>query len=163
MQIFDLLSQSPLGAAMRDVPSLFPTMEIVHFVGLSLLLGGMLVVDLRILGLFRTIPYADAFKLLRLAIVGFALSALSGVAFLASNPDLYTTNVAFYLKMALVALAGLNALWFTLSHSRAVSELAPNQRAPAPARAIAAASLALWTAVIVLGRLLPTFAAVGGG
>lgn len=159
----EVLSQSWLGVLMRGTPALFPTMEILHFVGLSLLMGVMILVDLRILGAFRAIPYAIAFKFLPIAVLGLALSLTSGIAFIATNPHLYSTNIAFYWKMGLVALAGVNALWFTLTESRKVSALAPDQSASIGARLMAGGSLALWTGVIVLGRLLPTFAGVGGG
>lgn len=163
MELLHVLSRTWLGTVMRETPALFPSMEITHFVGLSLLMGALLVIDLRVLGAFKAISYAEALKLAPLATIGFTLNALSGVAFIATNPDLYSTNRAFWVKMALVVVAGVNALWFTLAQSHTVSSLAPEQPAPVTAKLMAGASLFLWTGVILLGRLLPTFAGVGGG
>lgn len=157
------IRDTPLGAAMRDVPDLFPACEMAHFVGLSMLMGAMIIIDLRILGLFRGMPYRAALKLVPLALAGFTINLLSGIAFIACNPFLYFTNTAFYLKLGVIFIGGLNALWFTLVEHRAVAGLPDEAAAPTPARFMAGASLGMWLFVILLGRLLPTFASAGGG
>jgi hypothetical protein len=157
------IRDTPLGDAMRETPGLFPASEMAHFIGLSLLLGVMIVVDLRILGVFRSAPYAAVLKLLPLAILGFAINLVSGILFIACNPFLYFTNPAFFVKLAVILLGGLNALWFTLAEHRQIAGLPSDAIAPLPARIMAGASLGMWILVIVLGRLLPTFAPAGGG
>ena len=154
---------TPLGEAMRETPGLFPASEMAHFIGLSLLLGVMIVVDLRILGVFRQTSYASVLKLLPLAVVGFVINLVSGVFFIAANPFLYSTNPAFYVKLVVILLGGLNALWFTFAEHRQIAGLPSDAMAPLPARVMAGASLGMWVLVILLGRLLPTFAAVAGG
>ena len=157
------IRETPLGSAMREIPDLFPACETAHFIGLSLLLGAMIVVDLRILGLFRQTSYASVLKLLPLAILGFVINLLSGIAFIACNPFLYFTNNAFYLKLLVILLGGVNALWFTLAEHRVIAGLPNDASAPLPAKIMAGASLTMWLLVILLGRLLPTFASTGGG
>jgi hypothetical protein len=157
------IRETPLGDAMRETPGLFPACEIAHFVGLCLLMGVMIVVDLRILGMFRQASYSSVLKLLPLAVAGFAINLISGICFIACNPFLYFTNPAFFVKLALIGLGGLNALWFTFAEHKLIAGLPSEAAAPAPARIMAAASLIMWTLVLLAGRLLPTFAPVAGG
>lgn len=161
--ILDWMRATPLGVAMREAPGLFQASEMAHFVGLSLLIGVMLVVDLRILGVFRQTSYASVLKLLPFAIAGFAINLISGIFFLAGNPYLYFTNVAFWLKLFFVMLGGLNALWFTFAEHKLIADLPSDAPAPPLARIMAVASLGMWIMVLLLGRLLPTFASVAGG
>lgn len=157
------IRDTPLGAAMRDSPDLFPACEMAHFMGLSLLMGVMIVVDLRILGVFKQTTYASVLKLLPLAVLGFAVNLISGICFIATNPFLYFTNPAFYVKLMLILLGGLNALWFTFAEHKLIAGLPSDATAPMPARVMAIASLVMWTLVLLAGRLLPTFAPVAGG
>lgn len=157
------IRETPLGAAVRETPGLFPGSEMAHFIGLSLLIGVMLVVDLRILGVFRQTSYASVLKLLPLAVLGFAINLVSGTFFIAGNPYLYFTNPAFWLKLGFIVLGGLNALWFTFAEHRQIAALPADATAPTLARVMAGASLAMWIMVLLLGRLLPTFAPVAGG
>ncbi len=71
------IRETPLGVAMREMPGLFPATEMAHFIGLSLLMGVMIVVDLRILGAFRQASYASVLKLLPFAVPGFAINLVS--------------------------------------------------------------------------------------
>lgn len=157
------IRETPLGEAMRETPGLFPAGEMAHFIGLSLLIGVMTVVDLRILGVFRQTSYASVLKLLPLAVLGFTVNLISGIAFIAANPFLYSSNPAFLLKLIVILLGGLNAVWFTFAEHRQIAGLPSDALAPLPARIMAGASLAMWVLVILLGRLLPTFAYTGGG
>ena len=134
---------------------LWPTLEILHFIGLSLLLGSLLVVDLRLIGLFRSIAIAATHKLLPLAIVGFGINLITGVLFVVGDPVRYAANIGFRAKMILVLIAGANALWFYLKVSPVMHTWAPDIRPPAIARIIAILSLATWSAVLLLGRLIP--------
>ena len=157
------IRETPLGFAVREMPGLFPMCETLHFIGLSLLIGVMIVVDLRILGLFRQTSYASVLSLLPLAILGFVINMVTGICFIAGNPFLYFTNTAFFIKLGVIVLGGLNAVWFTLAEHKQIVGIPPEAAAPPLARIMAAASLGMWILVILLGRLLPTFAAVAGG
>jgi len=161
--LLNWIRETPLGLAMRETPGLFPACEMAHFIGLSLLLGAMIVVDLRIMGMFKQISYAAALKLIPFAIAGFVINFASGICFIAGNPFLYFTNPGFYLKLLVIAFGGLNALWFTFTEHRKIAGLPNEAAAPMAARIMAGASLGMWLLVILLGRLLPTFAAVAGG
>jgi len=157
------IRETPVGVAMRETPGIFPATEMAHFIGLSLLIGVMIVVDLRILGVFKQTSYASVLKLLPLAVAGFTINLISGVLFIACNPFLYFTNPAFFVKLFVIGLGGLNALWFTFAEHRQIAGLTNDVAPPLLARVMAGASLGMWLIVIMLGRLLPTFAPVAGG
>src|SRR4030095_6647027 len=93
------LRETQVSVAIRDVPWLWPACEIAHFVGLSLLVGGVGVFDLRLLGGFRRGPLHAAWSLVPWGKLGFAIAAVTGVTFFVGAPDQYVNNVAFYAKL----------------------------------------------------------------
>jgi hypothetical protein len=113
--------------------------------GLSSLFGGLLVLELRLLGLQ---PSLDVQALKRLAVpvalMGFSLCLLSGAAMFASQPEELWVNGAFRFKLLLILLAGANALGF---HFRGGVS-----RTDRLARVQALVSLLLWGMVLVCGR-----------
>ena len=132
----------------------WPAAESVHFLGLALLIGSIGVFDLRLLGMAKRIPIGALHKLVPWALTGFAVTVVTGVPFLMTEPDQYIYNPSFQLKVLFILIAGLNALTFYLTCFRRAT--APDAPADAPrtAKFIAAASLTLWIGVIVLGRLI---------
>ena len=148
-----LRSAETVAAFMRTAWG-WPAAESVHFLGLTLLFGSILVWDLRLVGLSKDVPIAAFHRLVPCAVIGFAINALSGSMFLMTEPDQYLYNPSFQFKMLFVALAGLNVLVFYLTLFRRVNALAPGAAMPLGARACGAASLMLWTAVIICGRLI---------
>lgn len=161
--VYAFLEQSWIGHMVRAVPDMFPVCEALHFVGLSLLLGALLVVDLRVIGIIRGVAYGKVLNLVWAAVLGFILTLATGIVFLSNNPALYEANPAFNLKLIIMAAAGLNAAWFELYAHRRLAALPDDAVAPWSLRWPALLSLTIWLTVILLGRLMPTFAAVGGG
>ena len=134
---------------------LWPVMEIIHFIGLSLLLGGLIVVALRLAGHFRALNLAATHKLLPLVLVGFGLNLTTGVLFFYGDPLRYSVNIGFQIKMVLVALAGLNALLYYWKIKPAMATWDPHADSPPIVKLVAYASLSLWTGVLLCGRLIP--------
>lgn len=132
-------------ATLTADPRVYRALEAVHLIGLSSLFGGLLLLELRLLGWQRVLEVRALTRLVvPVALGGFALCLVSGVAMFASQPDELWVNNAFRLKMLLIVLAGVNAAWF---HARLAPET-PDGRV----RLQALASLVLWVAVIVCGR-----------
>jgi hypothetical protein len=126
-------------------PWAYPALEVVHLLGLALLVGNLVALELRVLGAAPLLPLRELARLsLALALGGFALVAMSGLLMFASQPQELQANPAFLVKLGLIGLAGLNAAWF---HGR--GGLA---RIDGLARTQALASLGLWIAVIIGGR-----------
>jgi hypothetical protein len=155
--ILHWLRDTGLAAAVRQSRWIFATGEVFHFIGLCLLIGGILIVDLRLLGFVRQIPVRAALAFLPFVIAGFLINLVTGVLFFVNDPYMYWPNPAFKLKMIVILLAGLNALVFTVMAQREVIGLGPDEDAGTLAKVTAGLSLSLWLIVILLGRLLPAF------
>jgi hypothetical protein len=149
------LGQSWLHEFMVHNPVAFIVAETLHFIGLSLLIGAILVVDLRGVGLFRNMSLVTLHKLVPVAIAGFLINLVTGIGFIAYDPSNYLGNTAFLWKMALIALAGANAVLFEVAVFRPMRAGAPDVDARIVTRASSALSLLIWAAVLVLGRLIP--------
>jgi len=123
----------------------YPALEVLHVVGIALLVGNLVLLELRVWGLARELPLRPLARLsLALALSGFGLLLLSGGLMFAANPGEMLANRAFVVKMVLIALAGLNAALF---HVRGGLDH-PDRTA----RAQTAVSLGLWFMVIICGR-----------
>lgn len=146
---------SPLNQWIQATYWLWPILEIIHFVGLTLLLGGLLIIDLRIAGHFRRLNPLAIHGLLPLVLAGFSLNLVTGVLFFIGDPMRYSINIGFQVKMSLIFLAGVNALLYYWKVAPLVPRLAAGDGSPMLARLVAYASLALWAGVLLSGRLIP--------
>lgn len=135
----------------------WPIVESLHFLGLSLLLGTVGLFDLRMLGLARGIPMGALHRLVPWGAGGYALNVATGLLFVTSAPDQYLHNPAFQVKLALMAVAGLNVLFFYRFAFGRVRAGEGHETAPPSARVAAALSLLCWIGVIVCGRLITYF------
>ena len=142
-----------VGAFVTDTRWMWPTCETLHFIGLSLLLGVVLLVDLRVLGVLKGVSFAALHRLLPLAAIGFGVNVTTGVLFFVGIPGQYIHNASFYWKVALVMLAGLNALYFTVLEEPWA--LGPKEDAPLTAKIAAVSAMVLWIGVLYCGSMLP--------
>lgn len=145
------------GPLVRQSGWLFPFGESMHFIGLCLLFGSLIFVDLRLMGFFKELPVKSTLTLVPYAILGLVINMASGWLFFTSAPGSYLENPAFILKMFLVLVATLNAIAFTIWEHRKVSLIGPGESAPRSAQILAGSSLFLWLFVLLLGRWLPIF------
>ena len=126
-------------------PIAYPALEVVHIAGIALLLGSLVLLDLRVWGWQSELPLRPLARLaLGVTAVGFGLVLLSGLLMFAAQPAELLSNRAFLIKLGLVQLAGLNAAWF---HGR--DSLG---RCDGLARAQTVLSTGLWLAAIICGR-----------
>ena len=131
----------------------WPLNETIHFIGLSLVLGVVLVVNLRILGVMKNVSFAALHRLLPWGILGFAVNLITGILFFITIPEQYTQNVALHWKVVLMLIAAANVLYFTLFEE--AWALGPGDDAPPTAKVIAASTIFLWIGVIYFGRMMP--------
>ncbi|MFT5134764.1 MAG: hypothetical protein ACI9SC_003246 [Gammaproteobacteria bacterium] len=148
------METSTLGRLMQESTWLFPTAEIFHFIGLSLLMGSLLVVDFRLLGFSRDVPVEAVYKFLPITVIGFSINLVTGILFCFSDPFRYYPNIAFRLKILLVLLAGVNALYFAIT-AHANSTSVGTEDSERKLKIVAALSLMFWIGVIICGRLIP--------
>lgn len=156
------LEASALGRAMREWLWLYPSVEIVHIVGIGLLFGSVAVLDLRLLGLSRNIPVRQlARHVLPWTAGSFLLIVPSGLLMFTAHATEFIQSNVFVIKMLLILAAGLNAALFHAVTFRTadVWDAEDMRKLPPPpsARASAAISLVFWIAVIACGRLLAYF------
>ena len=142
-----------LGSFVLTLPYGWPSLETLHFIGLSLLIGVILLIDLRMLGVMKDVAFPALHRLLPWAILGFGTNLVTGMLFFVASPEQYDRNIAFVWKMILVMLAGANALYFTLFDEAWM--LKPGDDAPFTAKAVAVSAIALWLGVLYFGSMLP--------
>ena len=126
-------------------PWAYPALEVMHIVGIALLIGSLVLVELRVWGQGASLPAPALGRLaLSVSLAGFGLAAASGLFMFATQPAELLANRSFVLKMALLMLAGLNAAAF---HNRGGLD-----KCDRTARVQTALSLGLWLGVIICGR-----------
>lgn len=149
------LQASGLSEALRASAWLYPLVNTGHVVGIALLFGAIVPLDLRLIGAFRAVPLKPlATTLVPMAITGLLLALSTGALLFATRPLDYVVEPLFGIKLALLAAAVLNALWLRLDpHWRhlAAAPGAPHHRRW---RLHGALSVLLWLAVITAGRLI---------
>jgi hypothetical protein len=150
--LFAWIEATPFSTWLRDSPSLwvFPFVLILHTVGLAFFVGANVAWDVRVLGFSTGIPLDALRRYFLVMWAGFWINAVSGVLLLIAYPTKALTNPLFYAKLGLIGFGIVLALRIR----REVGEVRRQRDAPPLARALAAASLACWIAVIFAGRLL---------
>jgi hypothetical protein len=146
---------SGIGRFMRESLWAYPGVEIVHIAGLGLLFGSIVVVDLRLLGLGRGV---SASKLATLAVpwtlVGFLMALFSGLLMFSAHAEDFLGNRVFLVKMSLIFVAGMNALWLHLGPFARARAWDVGGVPPVVVRVAGGVSIVLWLCVIACGRLL---------
>lgn len=157
LAIAEHIEQSRIGAAIAESRFAFAAIEGIHLIGLSLSVGLIFLTDLRLMNvLFRQIPVNDVLVHLRpYALAGFALVFLSGGLLFWAEAVTLIESPAFPLKMLFMALAGANALYFELRLARHPAVAENRGHLPRSVIYAGAASLTLWTLVVICGRLIP--------
>jgi hypothetical protein len=148
------LEAQPFATAIAESGWLFPTIEVVHVVALTLVVGSIAMLDLRLLGVSRkdygvlelaaqTLPWTWG---------AFAVALLSGALMFSSAATMYADNVPFRIKLILIALAGINMLIFHVTAYRTAHRWNHQLPTPMAARIAGTLSLAFWIGVVFFGR-----------
>ena len=149
------LETTGLAVAMRQWLWLYPIVEILHIIGLAVLVGAAVLFDFRLLGVSRALSVtALAGHLLPWARASLLFIVPSGLMMFTAHATEFATNPAFQLKLTLLAAAAVNATVFHLRTFRTVSAWDRVAPAPGAAKVAAILSLLLWSGVITCGRLL---------
>ena len=148
------LESTAVGTFISQSTWAFPTVETIHVFALVIVVGTIAIVDLRLLSVAsrnRSVSQLSN-DVLPVTWTAFCLAAVTGALLFSSNATHYLENWPFRIKMVLLALAGLNMLYFHFMTYRTVHEWDDAARAPGGARLAGALSLVFWTGVVVLGR-----------
>ncbi len=141
----------------RETQWLWPTMETLHFIGLSLLVGVAGFFDCRLLGMLRGVPVSAVKKFMPWALVGFAINMTTGILFFISQPKVYAANAAWWPKVFFIVVAGLNAMFFETALGEKMLALPPDADTPLSFKIVGAVSLMSWFGVLYFGRMLAFF------
>lgn len=126
-------------------PWAYPMLEVVHLIGVALIVGNLVLLELRVFGWGSALPIEPLARLsLGLVGLGFGLAVLTGLLMFGTQPGELLANRVFTVKMALIMMAGCNAGWF---HARRSLQFQDTT-----ARASMLLSLVIWILVITCGR-----------
>jgi uncharacterized protein DUF6644 len=149
------IEASSLARWMREALWAYPAVETMHILSLGLVVGSVVIVDLRVLGLSREVSVS---RLSRLALpwtVGaFVVAMLTGLLMFTAHAEDFLGNRVFAVKMGLLLLAGTNAGILHTGPWRSIAQWDTGAMPPASARVQAGLSIAIWIAVVACGRLL---------
>ena len=148
------LEQSGLGHIIRDSLWIYPLANVLHVLAMALLLGSIVLFDLRVLGFGKGVAADRLARLaLPLAIGALCVAALTGFIMFTAEAPAYLRNPVFLTKMGLIVAALINIVVFHRGAFRTMKEWALTAPPPA-ARLTAGVSLALWLCVVVAGRFI---------
>jgi hypothetical protein len=153
------LQNSGLPTALRLSDLAYPLVNAAHILGLALLVGAILALDLRLVGFWSSVPLEPLARLLLpVAICGLLTAIVTGALLFSVHAVKYAGIGAFQFKLLLIGAAVLNAL--LLHRTSAWKSAIQEPAAPLPIRLRAAAllSILLWSAIILCGRLIAYFA-----
>ena len=147
------LTSANIGDFVTNFPWVWPAAETLHFLGLSLVFGVLLVVNMRILGAMKGLSFDPFHRLLPWGILGLGMNLITGMMFFIAAANQYTDNVAFYWKVLFLLLAGAHFLYLTVFSK--TWGLKVGEDAAALDKLVAATGIGLWVGVIYWGRMLP--------
>ena len=152
--MLDTIANSALGIAIAEDPVLFPWIEVVHVLAITIVFGSILLVDLRLAGFAaRDYPISRLSKaIVPITWIAFIFAVVSGVLMFVSNPFTYYGNFAFRAKIALMLCAGVNMAIFHIWTMRSMARWDETPHIPLGVRAAGLISIGLWIAIIVFGR-----------
>jgi len=148
------LYETGWAAAIRENEVAFPWIECVHVLAITLVVGSISVVDLRLLGIaWRDRPVRRVLRdVLPVTWMAFGLAAASGFLLFSSNAPAYARNPFLQAKLGLLLLAGLNMALFHLWARRSVERWEAAPLPPLRAKLAGAISLLVWIGVVAAGR-----------
>ncbi|MDM0112442.1 hypothetical protein QTI66_09790 [Variovorax sp. J22R133] len=132
-------------SALQSIDWAYPALEAVHVLGIALLLGNLVALEMRVFGRAAAIPVQALARLsLTIALTGFSMAAVTGLLMFSTRPGELLANGFFISKMGLLCAAGCNAIWFHARNSLT--------RLDGLARAQMLLSTVIWIAVVFCGR-----------
>jgi hypothetical protein len=154
--LWQAIEASSLGVFIAESPWAFPTIETIHVIAITTVLGTIAIVDLRLLGVASTSTAVTVLsrETLRWTWGAFLIAAITGSLLFVSKATSYMVNPYFLSKMVLIALAGLNMMVFHFLTWRSIATWDNDVALPTGAKVAGALSLLLWVMVAFSGRVI---------
>ncbi len=150
------LSETKWSIALHESLYLYPWIESTHVLSICLFFGTLLFVDLRLTGkVFNNLSVADVNrKVLPLTLFGFLVMSVTGLLLFYAIPVRNYQNIFFRIKILLIVIAGINALFFHRRMSKEAKVWDKDSPIPSSMKNSAITSLVLWSSVIISGRMI---------
>lgn len=133
----------------------YPIMITLHSLGLAIMVGLSVVLSLRVLGLFKSIPYSSLYKLLKIAWIGFIVNFISGTSLFSISATAFIVDPVFLVKMSMVILGAIFvAIMQSMIKTAIASGTVDTGESPTNLRVLAWLTIAAWTIGMVTGRLI---------
>ena len=161
--MLEQLEATPLSSLMREELWGWPLALTIHAFGTAIVVGFMLIISLRLLGVFAVIPYSALQRLFPVIWFGIVLQILSGAALWMAKPTQYTADVAFLTKLALIIIGIWLTRSFQVTIKREASTWEASGNAPSGATTFVAGAFLVWCVVLVTGRLTAHFGSLAIG
>lgn len=123
-----------------------------HAVGMAIVVGTILMIDLRVLGFASSLAISSFEKLFTIIWIGFFINLVSGLILFTADAVAFATRPTFQIKIACIAVGGI-AAWVLVRILFGGNETQPNTKIPASAKITAVISILLWTGAVIAGRL----------
>ena len=153
MGILAWLEASGLAEWVRTSTVGYPFMITAHAIGMAVMVGLAFLLDMRLLGMFRGIPFPALHRFFAVARAGFAINFLSGVALFTTEATTYVSDFMFVSKIALVLAGAATALWLQAAVGRDSTSWS-DAVAPGAVRLVAVLSILCWVGATITGRLI---------
>lgn len=153
--VFEAIQALPSSTAFRESLNGYPFTLTAHVISMCLFAGLIIMMDLRLAGFgFQKTPFSELQKrLFPWQMFGLVISSITGTVLFYGEPMRYYGKMLFWTKMAMMLLAGVNALYFHLTTYRSVAKWDRDPMLPFGGRMAGVLSLVLWAGVIIFGRL----------
>ena len=138
-----------LAECVRSSSPGYPSMIALHALGMAIMVGLSLVIDLRVLGWFAGIPLQALNRFFRLAWIGFGINLISGTALFTAQATSYIVDWVFMTKMTLVLLGAITAGIL----QPAIAKATPGAELSGGMKAVAGLAIVFWIVAIIMGRL----------
>jgi len=152
------LEATALARGLSDSVYVYPLVNAGHILGVALLVGSIVPLDLRLVFAWRAVPLVPLWHVLtRTAAAGLALAVVFGALLFITRATEYAESTLFLVKMAVVAVGASNALALRIVGHAQVMQM---RTAPTPPRRLRVAggiSLTAWLTALALGRLVGYF------
>jgi hypothetical protein len=153
MTIWETISEWPLSVWLGESVYGFVTLESIHLVGVVMLLGSIVLLDLRLLGISTSLSFERMSRhVLPVTWIGFGLVLVSGALLFIITPQYYVLETSFIIKLLAIGLGGINMLVFEYIIRRNADVWDQFQQTPVAAKAAAAVSISVWVVALVCGR-----------
>jgi Family of unknown function (DUF6644) len=154
MGLLQWLNDTALSVYMRESLWGYPIALTLHAIGMGLLVGVVSILDLRVLGLFRQIPFPVLDKWFPVVLIGFLVNLISGSLLYLSDPISLLKNIAFVVKIILVFVGLVMLLVMRATPAfKNIANMDGSAIGGIPARTVAVLSLIIWVSAVTAGRL----------